>query len=119
MEKMKLAAAERRFAELIWANAPMTTAKLVKEAQAALDWKRTTTYTVLRRLCDRGLFELNDGTVTVKLSREEYESMQSEEFVREAFDGSLPAFVAAFSRRSRLNEVEIAALQKLIDESRR
>ena len=118
MEKLKLAAAERRFAELVWANAPMTTAQLVKEAQAALDWKRTTTYTVLRRLCDRGLFELNEGTVTAKLSRAEYESLQSQEFVREEFSGSLPAFVAAFSRRSKLGEDEIAALQKLIDESR-
>lgn len=118
MEKAKLGAAERRFAELIWAGAPMTTAQLVKDAQQAMEWKRTTTYTVLRRLCDRGMFELQNGTVTVKITRAEYESMQSEEFIRETFDGSLPAFVAAFSRRSKLSEAEIDALQKLIDESR-
>lgn len=118
METTKLGAAERRFAALIWEGAPMTTARLVKEAQEALQWKRTTTYTVLKRLCDRGLFRLEEGTVSVRISRAEFEAMQSEEFLKEAFAGSLPAFVAAFSRKSKLSKAEIDALQKLIDESR-
>ena len=119
MNQTKLGAVESRFADLIWRTAPVTTAQLVKDAQRELDWKRTTTYTVLKRLCERGLFDLTEGTVTAKLSREEFYAMQSERFVEEAFDGSLPAFVAAFSRRKKLGEAEIEALQRLIDESRR
>ena len=110
---------EGRFADLIWACAPLTTAARVPLAKNELDWKRTTTYTVLRRLCDRGLFDLTDGTVTAKISRGEFYEMQSREYVESAFDGSLPAFVAAFSRRRKLRPEEIEALQRLIDESRR
>ena len=119
MDKTKLGTVEGRFADLIWANAPMTTAELVALAKAGLDWKRTTTYTVLKRLCDRGLFDLTDGTVTAKISRAEFYEMQSREYVESAFDGSLPAFVAAFSRSRKLRPEEVEALQKLIDESRR
>ena len=119
MDKTKLGAVESRFADLIWANAPMTTAALVALAKQELDWKRTTAYTVLKRLCDRGLFDLTDGTVTAKLSRAEFYELQSREYVESAFDGSLPAFVAAFSRSRKLSPGEIEALQKLIDESRR
>ena len=119
MDKTKLGAVESRFAELIWANAPMTTAALVVLAKEKLDWKRTTTYTVLKRLCEGGLFDLTEGTVTAKVSREEFYERQSREYVETAFDGSLPAFVAAFSRGRKLNAREIEALQKLIDESRR
>ena len=118
MDKTRLGAVESRFADLIWANAPMPTAALVALAQEKLDWKRTTTYTVLRRLCERGLFELTGGTVTAKLSRAEFYEKQSREYVQSAFDGSLPAFVAAFSRSRKLSAGEIEALQKLIDESR-
>lgn len=119
MDRTKLGAVEGRFAELVWASAPVTTGELVALAKAELDWKRTTTYTVLKRLCERGLFELTDGTVTVKLSREEFFERQSREYVDAAFDGSLPAFVAAFSRSRKLRPEEVEALQKLIDESRR
>ena len=119
MEYTKLGLVEGRFADLIWANAPMTTAALITLAKEHLDWKRTTTYTVLKRLCERGLFELADGTVTAKLSRAEFYQRQSREYVESAFDGSLPAFVAAFSRGRKLEQEEIEALQKLIDESRR
>lgn len=118
MDKTKLGAVESRFADLIWANAPMTTAALVALAKDKLDWKRTTTYTVLKRLCERGLFDLADGTVTAKVSRAEFYEKQSREYVESAFDGSLPAFVAAFSRSRKLSAGEIEALQKLIDESR-
>lgn len=119
MDKMKLGAVEGRFADLIWANAPMSTAALVALAKERLDWKRTTTYTVLKRLCERGLFELEGGTVTVKISRAEFYEIQSREYVESAFDGSLPAFVAAFSRSRKLRPEEIESLQRLIDESRR
>ena len=119
MDQTKLGAVERRFAELIWANAPMSSAALVALAKEQLDWKRTTTYTVLKRLCDRGLFELTDGTVTAKITRAEFYEKQSREYVQTAFDGSLPAFVAAFSRSRKLKPEEIESLQRLIDESRR
>ena len=119
MDKTKLGPVEGRFADLVWASAPVTTAVLIALAKERLDWKRTTTYTVLKRLCERGLFELTEGTVTALVSREEFYERQSREYVQEAFDGSLPAFVAAFSRSSKLSEQEIEALQRLIDESRR
>jgi len=119
METTKLGQVESRFADMIWANAPMTTAALVALAKEELDWKRTTAYTVLKRLCDRGLFALTEGTVTALVSREEFYERQSREYVQTAFDGSLPAFVAAFSRGRKLSAGEIEALQKLIDESRR
>ncbi len=115
----KLGAVEGRFADLIWANAPMTTAQLIKLAQQELDWKLTTTYTVLKRLCEGGLFALENGTVTAAVSREEFYARQSRAYVREAFDGSLPAFVAAFARNEKLKPGEIEALQRLIDEQRR
>ena len=119
MEYTKLGPVEGRFADLIWENAPLTTAQLVALAEDALDWKRTTTYTVLKRLCDRGLFLLENGTVTAQLSREEFYAQQSREYVDASFDGSLPAFLAAFSRSRKLKPEEIESLQRLIDESRR
>ena len=87
-------------------------------ALAELNWKRTTTYTVLKRLCDRGLFRNESSTVTVLVSREEFYARQSEQFVEETFAGSLPAFVAAFGSRKRLSAKEIDELQKLIDSMR-
>ena len=119
MDQTKLGAVERRVAELIWANAPMSSAALVALAKEQLDWKRTTTYTVLKRLCERGLFELTEGTVTALVSRAEFYEKQSREYVQTAFDGSLPAFVAAYSRSRKLQPEEIESLQRLIDESRR
>ena len=118
MDKTKLGAVESRFAELIWANAPMTTAALVALAKERLDWKRTTTYTVLKRLCEGGLFDLTGGTVTAVISREEFYERQSREYVQSAFDGSLPAFVAAFGSRKKLTKQEIEELQALIDQMR-
>ena len=119
MEKSKLGPVESRFADLIWARAPVSTTELIALAKSELEWKRTTTYTVLKRLCERGIFELTEGIVTAEVSREEFYARQSRDYVQEAFDGSLPAFVAAFSRSRKLKPEEIEALQKLIDESRR
>ena len=119
MEKTKLGPVESRFADLIWARAPVSTTELIALAKSDLEWKRTTTYTVLKRLCERGIFVLTEGIVTAKVSREEFYARQSRDYVQEAFDGSLPAFVAAFSRSRKLKPEEIEALQKLIDESRR
>lgn len=119
MADWKLGAVEARFADLIWENEPLSSGALAKLALEALDWKKTTAFTVLKRLCDRGIFQNDGGTVTSCISREEFYARQSEEYVRESFQGSLPAFLAAFGSRSKLSEQEIEALQHMIDEMRR
>lgn len=118
MTEYKLGEVESRFADIIWSNEPMTSRHLAELALEKLNWKRTTTYTVLKRLCDRGLFQNQGGMVTGLVSREEFYARQSEQFVQETFAGSLPAFVAAFGSRKKLSETEIDELQKLIDSMR-
>ena len=114
----RMGAAEMRFAEIIWANAPLPSGELVRLSAELLGWKKSTTYTVLRRLCDKGLFLNEDGAVTVMVDKAGYEESQSRGFVAESFGGSLPAFLAAFTARKKLTEKEIRELQKLIDEAR-
>lgn len=114
-----MGALESRFADLIWSHEPMASRDLIKMAEKELNWKSTTSYTVLKRLCDRGIFRLQDKTVTSLISREEFYGMKSEQFVEEAFDGSLPAFIAAFGTRKKLSEEEVEELKKLIDGLRR
>jgi len=118
MIEYKLGEVESRFADIIWANEPLSSRRLAELAEQELTWKRTTTYTILKRLCDRGLFQNNGGTVTSCLSRQEFYAVQSEKFVEETFEGSLPAFLAAFGSRKRLSSSEIDELQKLIDSMR-
>lgn len=115
MKDTKLGAVESRFADIIWRNEPLGSGELAKLAEAELGWKRTTSYTVLGRLCQRGLFKNEGGVVQSLVSREDFYSMQSENFVDESFEGSLPAFVAAFSRRKKLSGEEIEELKRLID----
>lgn len=119
MTNINLGPIESRFADIIWNNEPLTSGQLVKLCEAELTWKKSTTYTVLRRLCERGLFQNADGVVTSLVSRDEYYAMRSEEFVEEAFQGSLPGFLTAFTRRKKLSDKEIDALQALIDSHRR
>ena len=119
MGDMKLGAVEARFADIIWDNEPLSSTQLVKLAQQALNWKKSTTYTVLKRLTQRGLVQNQGGVVTSLLSREEFYAAQSEQFVDETFSGSLPAFLAAFTTRKQLSEDEIDQLQTLIDQLRR
>ena len=115
----RLGEIESRFAGLIWDNEPISSGELGRLAEQELTWKKSTTYTILRRLCDRGLFQNENGVVTSRISRGEFESAQSEQFVEEAFAGSLPRFLAAFASRKKLTDAEIAQLQRLIDENRR
>lgn len=114
MADYKLGEIEQRFAELIWTHEPVSSGELVKLSQEALDWKKSTTYTILRRLCQRGLFQNKNGIVTSLVSRAEFDAVQSERFVDETFAGSLPAFLAAFTRRKKLSDAEISQLQQLI-----
>lgn len=116
MPDYHLAEAEAKFAALIWAHEPLSSSELVRLAADALDWKKSTTYTVLRRLCERGLFQNSDGTVTALVSRAEYDSICSERFVEESFGGSLPRFLAAFTGRRKLRADEAEALRRMIDE---
>lgn len=116
MERYKLGEMEQKLAELIWEKAPLATAELTKLCEAAFGWKRTTTYTMLKRLCDRGIFANENSIVVVKMGREEFRGAQGEQFIREIFGGSLPQFLTAFSRRRKLGEKEIEELKRLIEE---
>ena len=118
MKDMKLGAIETRFAEIIWSNEPLTTNQLIKLCAEELEWKRTTTYTVLKKLCDKGIFRTENSLVTAVISKQEFEGMQSEQFVEETFKGSLPAFLTAFNSRKKLSNAEIDEIQKLIDQMR-
>jgi predicted transcriptional regulator len=115
MDEKNLGTVESRFADLIWLHEPIRSGELVKLCERELSWKKPTTYTVLRRLCQRGLFQNTDGLVTSLVSREEFYAMQSERFVEETFSGSLPSFLAAFTRRRNLSLAEIAEIRSLID----
>lgn len=119
MAELKLGVVESRFAYIIWSHEPLHSRELVKLCEQELNWNRSTTYTVLRRLCDRGIFKNEGGTVSSVLTRQEFCAVQSELFVDETFDGSLPAFLAAFVQRRKLTVKEIDELQRLIDENRR
>ena len=115
MDNMKLGVVEARFAELIWANQPIPSGELVRLCQTELNWKKSTTYTVLKKLCDRGIFTNQGGTVTALISKDDFYSIQSESFLNETFNGSLPAFIAAFSKRKPLTKDEIDAIRTMID----
>lgn len=115
MPDIQLGVIEARFAGILWQHAPVTTSELVKLAEKEFGWKRTTTHTVIRRLCDKGLFENRGGTVFARISQAQFASMQSRSFVEDTFSGSLPAFLAAFTQGRRLTHEEAAALREMID----
>ena len=110
-----LGSVEGRFAEIIWQNEPVSSGLLVKMCEKELGWKKSTTYTVLKKLCEKGLFKNEDSRVTSLISKDEYCSIQSQKFVEDTFKGSLPAFIAAFSKRQGLTENEIAEIKRMID----
>lgn len=118
MSETRFGPVETRFANIIWDNAPLPSGELVKLAEAELGWKKSTTYTILRRMCQRGIFKNEDGTVSVLVSKEDFAAKQSSEFVQESFGGSLPAFMAAFTSRNKLTEDEVKQLLELIEKSR-
>ena len=118
MSELKMGVIESHFADMIWTHEPVSSSELVKLAAQELSWKKSTTYTVLKRLCERGIFQNQDGIVTSLISKREFYAVQSEQFVEETFSGSLPAFLAAFTTRKKLSEAEINELQELIDQSR-
>ncbi|MCD8363765.1 MAG: BlaI/MecI/CopY family transcriptional regulator [Lachnospiraceae bacterium] len=115
MEKYKLGEMEEKFADLIWELAPIASGELAKRCEAEFGWKRTTTYTMLKRLCLRDLFANENGTVVVRTAKEDFQAVQGEQFLEEHFDGSLPLFLTAFSRRRKLSGSEVEEMRKLID----
>lgn len=118
MAEYKLGEIEMKFADIIWQHEPVFSGELVKLCEKELHWKKSTTYTILRRVCERELFQNREGIVTSLVSKKEFLARQSEKFVADTFNGSLPGFLAAFTTRKKLSEEEIAQLQKIIDENR-
>ncbi|MGN0988797.1 MAG: BlaI/MecI/CopY family transcriptional regulator [Eubacteriales bacterium] len=118
MDDIRLGAVEARFAGIIWENEPVTTVQLIGICEKELKWKRTTTYTVLKRLCERGLFVNNGGVITSAMNKNDFNSAQSEKFVEERFNGSLPAFIAAFTAHRKLSDAEINEIRAMIEASR-
>ena len=118
MEEIQLGEIESRFADMVWEREPITSHELVKLTAEEFGWARTTTHNVIRKLVAKGLLENNKGTVTSVISREQFYSMQSRRFVDSSFEGSLPAFIAAFTKGKRLSKKEAEEIKKMIDEAR-
>lgn len=118
MEDLRLGFVESQFADIIWQNEPLSSRELVQLCEEKLQWKKSTTYTVLKKLCERGIFQNNDSVVSSLISKAEFFSMQSEKFVEESFGGSLPAFIAAFTARKSLSTEEIAEIHRMIESAK-
>ncbi len=116
MAYLQMGAAEARFADLVWEFEPIKSGDLSRIADERLGWKKTTSFTVLKRLCDKGFFRNDKGTVTSLISREEFYSRRSESFVDHAYYGSLPAFIAAFTERKGLEKKDLDEIRRMLDE---
>ena len=116
MTDLTMGAVESRFARIIWENEPITAAELAKLADQELKWKKTTAYTALKRLCDKGIFRNDGGTVTPVLSREEYQRRQSRRFLDDHCGGSLPVFIAAFTKRGDLSRADLDEIRRMLDD---
>lgn len=117
MQEIQLGVIEAKFADIVWEHEPITSSELVKLAAIEFNWKRTTTHTVIRRLCDKGLFRNDNGTICKVISRQDFYAGQSIKYVDETFNGSLPAFIAAFTKYSSLTSKEADEIRKMIDEA--
>ena len=115
MKNIELAAVQERFADIVWANEPISSGDLVKVCEKELNWKKPTTYTVLRKLCEKGLLQNVDGIVSSLISKEEFYSTKSEQIIEDSYEGSLPAFIAAFTSHKKLSKKEVDEIQKMID----
>ncbi|MFI3141332.1 MAG: BlaI/MecI/CopY family transcriptional regulator [Clostridia bacterium] len=116
MKDISMGVLETQFANIIWEKEPISSTQLSKISEIEIGWKKTTSYTVLKRLCEKGIFQNQRGQVTSLISKDQFYSMQSEKFVEETFDGSLPAFLAAFTSRKKLTESELEQLKRMINE---
>ena len=116
MNSIELASVQERFADIVWANEPIASGDLVKVCERELNWKKPTTYTVLRKLCEKGLLQNVDGIVSSLVSKDDFYSAKSEQIVEDSYEGSLPAFIAAFTSRKKLSRKDVDEIQKMIDE---
>ena len=116
MSDYQMGTVEAKFADIIWAREPISSTELVKIAAEEFDWKKSTTYTVLKRLCEKGIFKNEGGSVTSVITKEEFYAARSEQFVEETFGGSLPAFIAAFTKRKALSQSELDELRRMVEE---
>ena len=116
MNSIELASVQERFADIVWANEPIASGDLVKVCEKELNWKKPTTYTVLRKLCEKGLLQNADGIVSSLVSKEDFYSAKSQQIVEDSYEGSLPAFIAAFTSRKKLSRKDVDEIQKMIDE---
>ena len=119
MNVPKIHEGEYRFCLIMWDHQPITASELAKLCQEKLDWKRTTTYTIIKRLGDRGVLKLDNGVVTALISKEDAEAAEIDSFVESKFGGSLPAFVSAFTKRRDLTDRDLDEVQQMIDRIRR
>ena len=115
MDTIELGAAQERFADIVWANEPINSGDLVQVCEDELSWNKSTTYTVLRMLCQKGLFQNVKSVVSAKIPREEYYARKSEKIVNDSYKGSLPAFIAAFTSKKQMTAEEVDEIQKMID----
>lgn len=111
-----LTESEEKFANIIWNHEPLGSGELVKLCEKEMNWKKSTTYTVLKKLCEKEIFENEDAIVRARLSREEYKAKQSVHFVEQTFEGSLPKFLTAFMGGKKLSEKHIDELKRMIEE---
>ena len=119
MKNIELAAVQERFADIVWENEPIASGDLVQICEKKLNWKKPTTYTVLRKLCDKGLLQNVDGIVSSLISKEEFYSAKSEQIIEDSYKGSLPAFIAAFTSHKKLTKKDVDEIQQLIDTFKR
>lgn len=116
---MELGVIQERFADIVWAYEPISSGELAKVCEKELNWKRPTTYTVLRKLCEKGILQNKEGIVSSLVSYDEYHENKSRQIVTDSFNGSLPAFIAAFTKQNKLTDSEADAIQHMIDEARK
>ena len=119
MGSIELAAVQEHFADIVWANEPISSGDLVKVCEKELNWKKPTTYTVLRKLCEKGLLQNVDGIVSSLISKEDFYSAKSEQIIEDSYEGSLPAFIAAFTSHKKLSKKEVDEIQRMIDAFKR
>jgi len=112
---MSMTEFERKLADLIWDNEPITSGDLVKLCESTLQWKKSTTYTMLKRICEQQLFQNENACVTSLVSRDEYLQNQGEQFLEQNFGGSMPSFLAAFMDRRKLTRKQIKEIRDMID----
>lgn len=116
MKEYKLAESEEKFAELIWQNEPIGSGDLVKICEKEMNWKKSTTYTVLKKLCEKGIFQNENAIVSSLITKDEYYAKQSIRFVEDTFGGSLPKFLTSFISGKKLSNHQVEELKRLIDE---